>query len=122
LIQNLCVLEVPGLLLGNEHFDIFAPCALIAFEREHVIGIFVLGFLGNIALAAHGIDGDDSALDGHHIEERRDGDDFVGLFRHLDLPKHKPLARSKRRDHMDWGFRAFLLVGSAHRLAINHIR
>ena len=44
---DLCILEVPGLLLGNEEFDILAQCALIAFEREHVIGIFVQYFLGN---------------------------------------------------------------------------
>ena len=116
---DLCVLEIPGLLLGNEDFDILAQCALVAFEREHVIGVFIQDFLGNIALATHRIDGHDGALDRHHIEERRDGDDFVGLFRHLDLPKHKPLACRKRRNHVDGGFRAFLLIGPAHRLAID---
>jgi hypothetical protein len=58
-------------------------------------------------------------FDRHHRKERRDGDDFVRLFRHFDLPEHEALARCKGRNHMDRRFRAFLLVGTAKRLAVD---
>ena len=121
---DLRILEGSRLLLGDENFDILAQGTLIAFEREDVIGLLIQDFLGNTALAAHRIDGHDGALDRHHIEERRDGDNLIRLFCHLDLPEHEALACRERRNHVDWGFCTFLLVGPAHRLAVdgNHVR
>ena len=121
---DLCILEAVGFLLGGKHLDILAQGALIAFEREDVVGLLLQDFRSNIALASHGIDGHDGALDRHHGEERRDRDNFVRLFRHFDLPEHEALARRKGRNHMDRRFRAFLLVGTAQRLAVDgdHIR
>ena len=86
---------------------------MVAFEREDVIGLLIQDFLGDVALAAHRVDGHDGTLDRHHVEQRRDGDDFVRLFRHLDLPEREPLARCEGRSHVDRRFRAFLLVGTA---------
>src|SRR5215468_11657028 len=59
----------------------------------------------------------DSAFDRQHPEQRRDRDDFVGLLRHLDLPKHQSLARRERRNHVDRLLRT--LLGSARRLAVD---
>ncbi len=38
--------------------------------------------------------------------------------------EHEALARREGRNHVDWRFRAFLLVGSAQRLAVDgdHVR
>jgi hypothetical protein len=46
-------------------------------------------------LTAHGVDGHDGALDRHHVEERRYGDDFVGLFHHFDLSKRWRAAKAE---------------------------
>ena len=54
-----------------------------------------------------------SALDRHHVEQRRYGDDLIGFFRHRDLPHDEALARGEGRDHVDRLFRALLLIGAA---------
>ena len=90
-----------ALLLGHEQFDILAQRALVALQGEDVIGLLVEDLLGDVALAAHRVDGDDGALDRHHVEQLRDGDDLVGFLRHLDLPEHEALARREGGDHVD---------------------
>ena len=110
---DLGVLEVPGFLLGHEKLDILTQRALIAFQREDVVGLLVDDFRSDVALAAHRIDGHDGPLDRQHVEQLGDGDDLVGLFRHLDLAEHEALARGEGRDHVDRRFGALLLVGSA---------
>jgi hypothetical protein len=62
---------------------------LIAFQRENVVGLLVDHLPGDLALAAHRIDGHDRPLDLQHVEELGDSNDFVGLFRDLDLAQHK---------------------------------
>jgi len=44
---DLCILEAIRFLLGREDLDILAQCALIAFEREDVIGLLIQDLLGN---------------------------------------------------------------------------
>ena len=84
-------------------------------RASDVIGLLVEDFPGDIALAAHDIDGDDGAVDRQHIEKRRDGDDLARFVRHLDLSEHEALARREGRDRVDRGFGAFLLVGASQR-------
>src|SRR6201987_5473500 len=86
---DLCILEAVGLLLCGEKLDVLAKSALVAFECENVVGLLGQDFRCDVALAAHSIDSHDSAFDRQHLEQRRDRDDFVGLLRHLDLPKHR---------------------------------
>jgi hypothetical protein len=62
---------------------------LIAFQRENVVGLLVDHLLGDLALAAHRINGHDRPLDRQHVQKLRDSNDFVRLFRDLDLPQHK---------------------------------
>src|SRR3954468_8704793 len=52
------VAEAVGGLLGHEERDIVTQGALIAFQGQDVIGLLVDDLAGDIALAAHGIDGD----------------------------------------------------------------
>ena len=89
---DLGVLEARGPLLGDEQLDILAQRSLIALQREHVISLLVDNLAGNLALAAHGIDGDDGTLDRHHVEELGDGEDLVGFVGHLDLTHDETLA------------------------------
>ena len=110
---DLGMLEAGGLLLGGEEFDVFAQGPLIAFEGEDVIGPLVHDLLGDVALTAHGIDGDDGALDRQHVEQLGDRHDLIGFFRHLELSEHEPLARREGRDRVDRQFRALLRAGTA---------
>ena len=75
--------------------------------------------LGDVALAAHRVDGHDGAFDGHHVEQLGDGDDLVGLLRHLDLAEHEPLTRREGGDHVDRRLAALLLAGAARGLAVD---
>ncbi len=109
---DLGILEPIGFLFHDEQFDIFVQAGLVALEREDVVGLSVHDLAGDLALAAHGVDGDDGALDGQHVQEMRDRHDFVRLFRHLDLAEHQTLARGESRHHVDRRFRALLLVGA----------
>src|SRR5215467_9895164 len=108
---DLRILEAIGLLLCREKLDVLAKSALVAFECENIVGLLGQNFRRDVALAAHRVDSHDSAFDRQHPEQRRDRDDFVGLLRHLDLPKHQSLARRERRNHMDRLLRT--LLGSA---------
>ncbi len=113
------VLEVPGFLLGDEHVDVVAQASLVAFEGENVVGFLVDDGPGDVALASHGVDGDDGALDRHHLQKLRDRDDFVRFLRHFHLPEDQPLARREGRDHVNRRFRSFLVAGPPRRLAVD---
>jgi hypothetical protein len=51
ILADFAVLESHGFLLGDENIDIRAERALVAFQRENVIGLFVDNLLRDIALA-----------------------------------------------------------------------
>src|SRR5450830_801743 len=63
------ILEAIGVLLGGKNLDILAQRALIAFEREDVIGLLVQDRRGDVALTAHRVDRHDGTLDRQHIEK-----------------------------------------------------
>ena len=92
---------------------------MIAFQRKNVVGLLVDHLLGDLALAAHRIDGHDRPLDRQHVQQFGDGDDFVGLCRDLDLPQDKALACRKGRDHVDRRVAAGLSAGPPRRLTID---
>jgi len=83
------------LFARSKEFDIAAEHTLIAFEGKDVVGLLVQNLAGYGALAAHGIDGDDGALNGQHVQQLGNGDDLIGLVRHLDLPQHQALRAAK---------------------------
>ena len=93
--------------------------SLIAFERDDVVGFLVLDLLGDGALAAHRVDGDDGALDRHHVEQRRNGDDLVGLLGDRDLPQHQPLPGRESRNHVDRLLGVLPGAGAARGLAVD---
>ena len=57
--SDLGIGEALGLLFGDEYLDILTQRSLVAFQRQDVIGALVEDRLGDIPLAAHGIDGHD---------------------------------------------------------------
>src|ERR1700693_6309296 len=112
---DLGIAEAIRLLLGGEQLDILAQRALVALEGENVIGILVEDFLGDVALAADGVGGNDGAFDHQHVEKRRNGDDLVGFVGHLDLAEHEALACREGGHHVDRRFCTFLVGGAARR-------
>src|SRR5208282_1709983 len=74
------------LLFAGEHLHIVAQCALVALQREDVVGLLVDDPLRDVALATHGVDGHHRAPDGQQLEQRRNGDDLVGLVADLVCP------------------------------------
>jgi len=90
---DLRVLETSCFLLDCEDLDILQQRSLITLERDDVVRFPVHDLLGDAALTSHRVERDNGALDRHHLEQRGNGDDFVRLFIHLDLPEHESLAR-----------------------------
>ncbi len=73
-------------------FDRFSQFALVALERQHVISTAFDNLLGNGLLAAHGVDGDDAALQFQHLQHFWDGRDLVGFrLRRLASASTSPL-------------------------------
>lgn len=66
MLADLRVDELPRLLLGGEQPDIIVQRRLIAFERQDIVGLLIDDLLSDCALTAHGVDGDDRALDLQH--------------------------------------------------------
>src|SRR4051794_16333515 len=115
---DLGVGEVLGFLLRGEQRDVLVQRALIALEGQNVVGLLVQDLLRDAALASHGLDGHDGALDRQQVQQLGDGDDLIGLVRHLDLTQHEALTGRKGRHHVKRAL-ALLAKGLARRLAID---
>ncbi len=113
------IFERDRLLFAGEQFDIVAQRALVALQREDVIGLLVDDRLRDFALATRSVDGHHCAFDGQQLEQRRNGDDLVRLVADPGLAEHHALARGEGRDDMDRLFGPLLLVGAPHRLAVD---
>ena len=74
--------------------DIGLQRRLIALEGQQVIGLMGDDPVGDLDLAAHGIDTDQRALEllglGQMIEQIGDGGDLVGLLWHAQLRQCQP--------------------------------
>jgi hypothetical protein len=90
-------------LLSKEQLNVVGQRALIAFEREHIIGALVAHLGGNLFLATHRINGDDSALDREQIKQFRNCSDLVRLVGDLALAEHHPLTERLAFDGDDIG-------------------
>src|SRR4051812_19383195 len=116
---DLGILKACCLLLGDKQLNVLAQRALIALQREHVIGFLVHDLLCDVALATHGIDGHDRTLDRQHVQQFGNSDDLVGLFRDLHLTQHEPLAGCEGRNHVDRRDAVLLSARPPRGLAIN---
>jgi hypothetical protein len=101
---NRCILEFQGFLFIDEDLDIIARGSLIALQRENVIGLFPDDFRGDVALTAHRVDRHHRALDRHHVEQRRNGDNLIRLLVHLYLAQHDALPCREGGDDVDASF------------------
>ena len=103
--------------------DIGFEGGLVAFEGEQVIGLVGDDLVGDLDLAAHGVDGDERAFEllglGELVEQLGDGGDLVGLFRNLKLRQGQPGVGGVGAERMQ-GFEPLaLVVGAPRRLAVD---
>ena len=93
--------------------------ALVAFEREHVIGLGRADLAGDLGLAAHRVNGDDAARQFERAQQFGNGRNLVALLLDFDLAKHQPVFACPGADHVD-GFLAFgPVMAAAQRLAVD---
>jgi hypothetical protein len=109
---DLGILEAIG-LLGDQDLDIVAQRAL------DVIGLLVDDFLGDFALTPHRVDARGRALNDQQSSSLGFATISLDFSASLVCREYGELARREGRDHMDRGFRAFLLIRASQRLAIN---
>jgi hypothetical protein len=113
------ILVFRGFLFIDEDLDILAQGSPIALQRENATGFFLDDFFGDVALTTHRVDRHDRALDRHHVEQRRDGDDLVRLLVDLHLAQRDASPRREGGDDVDRLIRTLLLIRAPRRLGID---
>lgn len=80
----------------NPPSHVQAQVAAMGLQTRYIVGLAGYDLLGNRFLAAHGVDGDDAALDAQELEQRGDSRNFIGLLgrAHLHLPEQHALLGS----------------------------
>lgn len=73
--------------------DIGLQSGLLALQRQQEVGLVRHDLVGDLDLAAHGVDADEGALEltgvGQIVEQLGNGGDLVGLLRHAALRQHQ---------------------------------
>ena len=118
-IEGLGIGEVRGPLLGEEQRQVLLEGRLVALDRQQVVGALVSYGARDLLLAAHGVDGHQSALELQHLEQPGDGDDLVLLVGDGLLAQHQLLAAGPRRDHVQGGAALARIPGAPRGLAVD---
>ena len=79
------ILEVQVLGVSKEPCDIFVEMTLVVLNRQHIVGVPLDDRLGDLGLAAHGVDGHDTARYLEQLQQLGDRGDLVGFVVDLDL-------------------------------------
>jgi hypothetical protein len=108
-----------GLLLGGKQLHILAQRSLVALQGENLIGLLFEYGLGDLTLTAHGINSDDCALNVQHFQKLGDGNDLVGLVRHLHLTQHQAVPGGEGGNHVDRRLSGVPVARTPHGLAID---
>ena len=69
--------------------DALVELTLVLLHRQDVIGPAVCDLLGNLPLAAHGVNGHDAAVQIQQVQQLGNGGDLIGLLRRPDLPQRQ---------------------------------
>ena len=90
---------------------------LVVLDSDDVVGLPGDDLFHHRALATHGVDGDDGALNVQRVQQLGDGGDFVALGRRLHLRQYQALLGVPSRNQM--GHAELTVVRAAHTLAVN---
>jgi len=61
---DLCIPKAVGFLLGDENLNILSKCALVALERQDLVGLHLEDCLGDVPLTPYRVDRHNRTLDG----------------------------------------------------------
>ena len=107
--------------VGRKHLkrvlDLGQQVALIFLHCQHVVGPFLDDAAGDVALAAHRVDGHHSAFQLQCVQQLGDSRDLVGFFIDPALTENQTVALGPGGNHVDDLFAA--LAGAAQRLAVD---
>ena len=118
-IGGLVAVEACRIGVGEEALDFGGKGGPVVLEAREIVGALGANGLGDVGLAAHGVDGDQRAGQFQALEQRRNGSDFVGFFRAGLLPQHEPLAARPGRDQMQRILALASVVGAPRSLAVD---
>ena len=79
--------------LVEKRFDFGVDDGMVAFQREHVIGVRFANLFGDGFLTAHRVHRDDAAGQFEQPQEGRDGGDLVAFLGHFELAEHQAVVR-----------------------------
>ncbi len=110
--------EVVGLGRGNTQLHILVQGALVALERQHIVATLVEDLLGDLPLAAHGINRHQAPSEGQLPQEFGQGGDLIGFVLDLDLSQHQAIGRGPGTHQVDGRLAAAPIVRAAKGLAV----
>ncbi len=89
---------IPGVISHATH--VVVQRLLVTLEGEQIIAALVDHLLGDLALAAHRVRGDGSALQRQQFQGLRHGDDLVRFVANSKLTQNQPLLGCPGADQM----------------------
>jgi hypothetical protein len=92
---------------------------LVPLDGQHVVGAGDHDLGGDFRLAAHGIDGHQTAGNFENFQQFRNGRDLVALLVHDHLTQADVIRRSPNADHVNGRFAAGRVETAAQRFAID---
>lgn len=102
----------------EEVFDLLVERAPVAFEAKDLVAALVDDLLGNVGLAAHGIDGHNAALELKQSQQLGNRGDLVGFLLARLLAQHQAVAVAPGAEHVQGLEPAATIPGSPRSLAI----
>ena len=103
----------------EEAFDLAVQGRPVVFHREQIVRALGLDGLGDLGLAAHGIDGDQGSGEGQALEQQRDGGNLIRLGVGGFLPQHQALTSRPGGDEMQRLAALAAVVRAPRSLAVN---
>ena len=124
LVHGPCIIvrhpvKTPGLGSLEQVSDALMQPALVLLHRQHVVGPARYDLLGDLPLAAHGVDGHDAAIQVQHLQQLWDGGDLIGLLLGLDLAQGQVILRGPGADQVYGPLVPRRIIGPSGRLAVN---
>jgi hypothetical protein len=111
--------EVVLHLVEKEIDDALVKGRLVAFDGQHVVGLLLDDLLGDLGLAAHGVDSHHRPGHFQQIEQLGDGSDLVALLRDGHLAQADLVGRRPGADQMEGRFAGRLVEALSQGLAID---
>ena len=111
--------KAQGLGAREQVLNALVQLALVFLHRQHIVSPALGDLLGDLSLAAHGVDGDDAAIQVQHLQQLGNGGDLVGFLVGLHLAQGQVLLGGPGADPVDGPLLPRTVIGPSGRLAVN---